>query len=82
MRFRLVANVLALAACLPVLAQAQNPASAAAVPREGTWELSVGAGATYLDQQLSSLVQFTSSGPALTINGTDGIDPTNVSEVS
>ena len=60
MRFRLVANVLALAACLPVLAQAQNPVSAAAVPREGTWELSVGAGATYLDQQLSSLVKVTS----------------------
>jgi flagellar basal-body rod modification protein FlgD len=27
-------------------------------------------------------VQFTSSGPTLTVNGTDGIDPTNVSEVS
>jgi len=59
MRFRLVANVLALAACLPVLAQAQNPAPAAGVPREGTWELSVGAGAVYLDQQLIGVVKIT-----------------------
>ena len=59
MPHRVLNVVWALATCIPVLAQAQQslgPMSGA--QREGSWELSVGAGATYLDNQLISVVQI------------------------
>jgi len=63
MRFRIVANVLALAACLPALALAQQPAAVMPLPHhEGGWEVSVGAGGTYLDRTLANWVQVTYAG--------------------
>ena len=57
MRHRVLKVLLALAACLPALARAQQPVAEA--QREGTWELSVGAGAAYLDQQVIGVVKIT-----------------------
>ena len=57
MRDRIVRVGLVLALCLPVLAAAQQPAGASAGPSlAGSWELSVGAGGTYLDHQLQLLI--------------------------
>jgi outer membrane protein OmpA-like peptidoglycan-associated protein len=54
MRLRIVQNVLALTVCLPALALAQRmPALAPEFQREGTWELTVAANATYLDNQVT-----------------------------
>jgi outer membrane protein OmpA-like peptidoglycan-associated protein len=60
MRHRIVKCVLVLAACLPALALAQRvPAAApmAEAHREGSWEVGVAAGGTYLDHQLGLLIQ-------------------------
>jgi len=64
MRHGVLKVVLALAACLPALALAQQAPPPATVPapgahREGSWELSVGAGATYLDREVILIVQRT-----------------------
>ena len=49
-----------LAVSLPALGSAQQP-PAAGVQLEGSWELSVGAGATYLDQQIVDVIRLTSA---------------------
>ena len=46
MRDRFVRGALALAIVVPVLAAAQQPAAPMGPHREGTWELSVGVGAS------------------------------------
>ena len=61
MRYRIVMGVLALATCLAGVAPAQEQPAAATTPaagphREGSWELSVGVGGTYLDQQVQGLI--------------------------
>ena len=48
MRDRFLSWALVLASAVPALAAAQQPGH-----REGTWELSVGVGATYLDNQMT-----------------------------
>lgn len=53
MRDRFVRGALALAVVVPALAAAQQPAAPFGPHREGTWELSVGVGATYLDNQIT-----------------------------
>ena len=60
MRHRVVKALIALAACLPATALAQQPSAGA--PREGSWELSVGAGGAYLDNQIVQLLDFTDPG--------------------
>ena len=60
MRFRIAKSVLALAACLPTLAPAQQSAAVMALPHhEGGWELSVGGAGVYLDRPLAQWVQVT-----------------------
>jgi len=61
MRYRIVIGGLVLAACLPAVAVGQEQAAAATTPmagpqREGSWELSVGVGGTYLDRQVQALI--------------------------
>ena len=53
MRDRFVRGALALAVVVPALAAAQQPAAPLGPHREGTWEISVGVGATYLDNQIT-----------------------------
>ena len=60
MRHRVVKALIALAACLPATALAQQPS--AGTPREGSWELSVGAGAAYLDNQIVQVLDITDPG--------------------
>ncbi len=59
MRNPVVKTVFAVAACVPTLALAQRApaAGAPAYLRQGSWELSVGAGGVYLDHQLQLLIQ-------------------------
>ena len=66
MRYRITMGVVALAACLPALAVAQEQLVAATAPeapprREGSWELTVSAGATYLDHSFIGVVLRTDS---------------------
>jgi outer membrane protein OmpA-like peptidoglycan-associated protein len=56
MRYRMWMGGLALAAGLPALAAAQQNAPMAGSHREGSFELSVGAGGTYLDHQIQLLI--------------------------
>ncbi len=61
MRYRIVIGALVWAACLPAVAVGQQQPAAATTPmagpqREGSWELSVGVGGTYLDHQLQLLI--------------------------
>jgi outer membrane protein OmpA-like peptidoglycan-associated protein len=56
MRRRIAMEVLMLSGCLPVLVLGQQPS------RAGTFEVSVGAGAVYLDPQLRRQIQVTDSG--------------------
>jgi outer membrane protein OmpA-like peptidoglycan-associated protein len=74
MRYRIAMGGLVLAAYLPALAAAQQGTAAATTPmtvspREGTWELSVGAGATLLDAALAKWVQVTSRGSSRVAQG-------------
>ena len=57
MRDRFVRGVLTLAIVVPALAAAQQPAAPMGPHREGTWELSVGVGASYLDNQITCCLQ-------------------------
>jgi OmpA-OmpF porin, OOP family len=56
MRYRNVLGGWALAVCLPALAAAQQQTPPAAQERAGSWELSAGAGGTYLDHQVQLLI--------------------------
>lgn len=60
MRHRIVRAVAVLAASLPATAVAQRLVTPAA-SRAGSWELSIGAGATYLDKQMVDVIALTSA---------------------
>jgi len=53
MRDRIVRGALAVAVMIPAVATAQQPAAPFGPHREGTWELSVSVGASYLDNQIT-----------------------------
>jgi outer membrane protein OmpA-like peptidoglycan-associated protein len=62
MRFRAVVPAVAFAVSLPALALAQQAsAPAAGAQREGSWELTLGAGAAYLDRQIVDVITLTSA---------------------
>ena len=66
MRYRIVLGVVALAACLPALAAAQDVPAPDTTPvafphRVGSWELSASIATIYLDHQVLGVVQRTDS---------------------
>ncbi|MGD0992401.1 MAG: OmpA family protein [Gemmatimonadales bacterium] len=62
MQYRILEVAAILAVSLPAAALAQQAAApATGAGRDGSWELSVGAGATYLDKQLVDVISLTSA---------------------